>query len=109
MGTRSSLLSFLSFFASHGPDFGLHLNLSKCELFWPSADPEFPPNFKWVTGLELLGSSLLGDDNFFKEFLSSCLDKVAVTQDKLAVLDDPQVELHHLCSCLSCCKIIHLF
>ena len=36
----------------------------------------------------------------------SCLDKV--TQDKLAMLDDPQVELQLLRSCLSSCKIIHL-
>ena len=111
MGTRSSLLSLLSLFAFHGPDFGLHLNLSKCELFWSSGDPsfsEFPSDIKWVTGLELLGSPLWGDDNLLKEFLSSCLDKVAVSQDKLAMLDDPQVELHLLRSCLSSCKIIHL-
>jgi len=111
VGTRSSLLSLLSLFTSHGPDFGLHLNLSKCELFWPSGDPtfpEFPSDIKRVTSLELLGSPLWGDENFFHKFLSSRLDKVATTQDKLALLDDPQVELHLLRSCLSSCKIIHL-
>jgi len=40
--------------------------------------------------------------------LSSQLDKMALTQEKLALLDDPQVELHLQCSCLSSCKIIHL-
>ena len=66
-----------------------------CELFWPSGDsfPEFPPDIKQVTGLELLGSQLWGDDNFFGEFLSSRMDKVASIQDKLDVLNDPQAEL----------------
>jgi len=111
VGTRSSLLSLLSLFTSRGPDFGLHLNLSKCELFWPSGDPtfpEFPSDIRRVTGLELLGSPLWGDECFFNEFLSSRLDKVATIQDKLALLEDPQVELHLLRSCLSSCKIIHL-
>ena len=36
------------------------------------------------------------------------MDKVALTQEKLSLLDDPQVELHLLRSCLSSCKIIHL-
>ena len=38
IGSRSSLLHLskvLNIFTSHGPQFGLHLNLSKCELFWP--------------------------------------------------------------------------
>ena len=48
VGKRSSLSSLLSYFATRGPDHGLHLNLSKCELFWPSGDsfPEFPPDIK---------------------------------------------------------------
>ena len=36
------------------------------------------------------------------------MDKVALTQAKLSLLDDPQVELHLLRSYLSSCKIIHL-
>ena len=79
------------------------MNLSKCELFWPSGDsfPEFSSDIKRVSGLELLGSPLWGDDSFFKDFLSSRIDKVALTQDKLSILDDSQVELHLLRSCLS--------
>ena len=33
IGSRSSLLQLLDTFITHGPQFGLHLNLSKCELF----------------------------------------------------------------------------
>jgi len=36
------------------------------------------------------------------------MEKVALTQDKLCLLDDSQVELHLLRSCLSSCKIVHL-
>ena len=88
----------------------LHLNLTKCEVFWPSGDffPNLPTDIKRVKSLELLGSPLWGDDIFFNDFLSSRMDKVALTQEKLSLLDDPQVELHLLRSCLSSCKIIHL-
>jgi len=50
----------------------------------------------------------VGDNDFFEDFLSSRIDKVASTQGKLSLMDDPQVELHLLHSCLSSCKIIHL-
>jgi len=53
--------------------------LSKCKLFWPSGDDsfiEFPPYIKRVSGLELLGFALWGNDIFFREFLTGCIDKV---------------------------------
>jgi len=59
IGSKSSLLKLLDSFSVHGPQFGLHLNLSKCELFWPTGDsfPEFPTNINRASeGLELLGS-----------------------------------------------------
>ena len=86
------------------------MNLSKCELFWFSVDsfPNFPPDIRRVTGLQLLGSPLRGDNDFFKDFISSRIDKVVSIQAKLSLLHDPQVELLLLRSCLSSCKIIHL-
>ena len=74
---------------SYGPQFGLHLNLSKRELFWPSGDsfPEFPTNIKRMSkGLELLGSPIWGTTEFFDQFLSSCLAKVAAAQDRISML-----------------------
>jgi len=111
IGSKSSLLKLLDAFSVHGPQFGLHLNLSKCELFWPSGDsfPEFPTNINRASeGLELLGSPIWGTDNFFDQFLSSRLSRVVAAQDSIAILEDPQVELHLLRSCLGSCKIIHL-
>ena len=91
------VLSLLSLFTSHGPDFGLHLNCQNVSCFDLRVSPPFLNSLLHVTGLELLGSPLWGDKNFFYKFLSS----------RLALLDDPQAELHLLCSCLSNCKIIH--
>jgi len=71
VGNQSSLQTLLSHFVSRGPEFGLHLNLSKCEIFWPTGDasfPDFPPDIKRVGGLELLGSALWGPDAFSVSF-----------------------------------------
>ena len=72
IGSRSSLLALLSCFTQSGPSFGLHINLSKCELYWPSGDssfPEFPHAIKQInpesSGLELLGSPVWGPPTFF--------------------------------------------
>jgi len=111
IGSKNSLLQLLESFSLHGPQFGLHLNLSKCEVFWPSGDsfPEFPTNIKRVSdGLELLGSPIWGTTAYFDQFLSARLSKVAAAQDSIAILEDPQVELHLLRSCLGSCKVIHL-
>ena len=40
-GSRSSLLVLLSCCTHSGPSFSLHINLSKCELYWPSGDRSF--------------------------------------------------------------------
>ena len=107
IGSRSSLLKLLNIFTSHGPQFGLHLNLSKCELFWPSDNsfPEFPTNIKRVgKGLELLGSPIWETAEFFDQFLSSWLVKVAAAQARISILGRTS-----LWSCLGSCKIIHSF
>ena len=36
IGPQSSLTALLTLFSQDGPVFGLHLNLAKCEIFWPS-------------------------------------------------------------------------
>ena len=41
IGKRSAILSFLDKLISIGPDLGLHLNLSKCEICWPTGDQSF--------------------------------------------------------------------
>ena len=41
VGTRSSLSNFLELVKSKGLSFGLHLNVARCEVFWPSGDQFF--------------------------------------------------------------------
>jgi len=64
----------------------------------------FLPTIKHIDpdsgGLELLGSPVL---LFFDPFISSQIDKMCSVPDKPALLEDPQLELHLLISCLSVC------
>ena len=51
VGSPTALSSFLDVLQLQGPSFGLHPNLSKCEVFWPSGDKsfvDFPPAVKRV-------------------------------------------------------------
>jgi len=101
-----------SSFANFGPCFGLYINFSKCELYWPCGDntfPDFHPAIKRINpesgGLE---SPVWSHTSFFDSLLSTHLDKILAVQDKLTLLEDPQVELHLLRSCLSVCKVTHI-
>jgi len=50
----------------------------------------------------------MGNNNFFDQYLTAHLAKVAAAQESIAILEDPQVELHLLHSYLGSCKIVHL-
>ena len=89
--------------------------MKKCEVFWPSGDssfPEFPEEVIRINqvlgGAEFLGAPVVGSDAFFDQSFAKRVDKVLSCQDRLSDLEDPQVELHLLRSCLSLCKINHL-
>ena len=95
-----------------GPSYGLLVNVDKCEVFWPSGDqtfPEFPSEIKRVYqsegGATLLGSPVYGKDDFIDSTLAKVVDKVLNSQNHLQDLDNPQVELHLLRSCLGSCKL----
>ena len=111
VGPRSSMVSLIDRFQQLGPTLGLHLNLSKCEIFWPSGDqsfPEFPPEMCRLSisdgGVDLLGSPILGSEEFTEAYVLNKVDKVLAMQDHLDDLEDPQVELHLLRSCLGLCS-----
>ncbi|XP_062512774.1 uncharacterized protein LOC134188624 [Corticium candelabrum] len=111
-GTRKCVSKLINFIIEKGPSLGLHVNLSKCEVFWPSGDrthPEFPPEVhRSSDGMELLGSPVFGSSDFFTNCFKKRVDQVANTQSHLSDLENPQVELQLLRSCLSICKINHL-
>ena len=115
VGLRSAVSSLLDRLLVKGPSYGLLLNLQKCEVFWPSGDPSFPEFPDGVQraqdisgGAELLGSPVFGPDSFFDDSFGKKIDKVLFYQDQLTDLEDPQVELLLLRSCLSLCKVNHL-
>ena len=110
------MAAFLELLCKRGPEFGLYVNLGKCEIFWPSGDQQFPELPEEVTriacsadsGLHLLGSPAFGTPEFMASFPSTRVSKVLACQARLTDLDDPQVELHLLRSGLSLCKMVHL-
>ena len=84
-------------------------------MFWPSEDqefPSFPPAVHCLcvssNGVELLGSPIFGSHEFFDNFFKSRIDKVLDAQDRLPDLDNPQIPLHLLRSCLNLSKLNHL-
>ena len=115
VGHRRVVRRILDGLVSAGPQFGLHVNLTKCELYWPSGDqsfPEFPTAITRTSqasdGVELLGSPVHGSPEFFDNAVGQRITKVLAAQAHLDDLDDPQIALHLLRSCLSLCKINHL-
>lgn len=112
IGPRSAVAAFVEQISRFGPDYGLFLNLSKCEVFWPCGDfsfPEFPEEFLRPTeGISLLGSPLWGEESFYQEVVDSTIAKTLSLQSSILELEDAQVEMHLLRSCLSVCKVNHL-
>ena len=57
---------------------------------------------------DFLGSPLWGSEDFFNTSLSTRIDKIWESQQRLQDIEDPQVELLLLRSCLSLCKLNHI-
>ena len=110
IGSRVAIASLLCSLIYTGPKHCLCVNLSKCEVCWPSRNQKFPEidsalrriNSK-SSELELLGSPIVGPDDFFQDFFKTNL----FTQSRLSDLDDPQVELQLLRRCLGMSKLNH--
>ena len=61
-----------------------------------------------VYGAELLRSPIVGPEDFFIKYFGSCVDKVLEAQSILLELENLQVAIQLLRSCLSVCKCNHL-
>ena len=55
-----------------------------------------------------MGSPILGSEGFTEAYVLNKVDQVLAMQDHLDDLEDPQVELHLLRSCLGLCKVMFL-
>ena len=62
LGIENDVLVFVHALNDRCPEYGLHLNLGKCEVFWPSASPTsfdlFPRDIirNWTNGNDEFGS-----------------------------------------------------
>lgn len=71
--------------------------------------PEFPPEIaRLKDGVSLLGSPLWGTPDFFNSTIAHLVDAVHAIQAEITELDDPQVGVHLLRSCLGVGKINHI-
>ncbi len=85
---------------------GMKLNEEKCEIWgWEGEDEEwmgqFPEKVRRIreNGFELLGAPV-GDKEFSEEYAKKRVARVKEVLDRLDVVDDPQVELALMRSCL---------
>ena len=102
----------LKLLQSESASIGLHLNLPKCELWWPSRSTNldvFPPDIRRIDGdgIELLGSGI-GTPSFVSSIAESRVTQAATLHDVIPSLDDPQSELALLKSCAGVCKVTHV-
>ena len=94
-----------------GPALGLHLNVKKNEIWWPSrASPDpFPADVDRVAneGVKLLGAPI-GTKAFTTDFVQKKLDSLAAVCKILKEVNDAQIEFALFRGCLSYNKINHL-
>ena len=108
IGKTEHLVKAFKVISENAPELGLHLSLPKCQLFWPTKNPDFeieknvfPPDIERVRceGVDLLGSPL-GSEDFCDKLVMDRVQKIEKTLDMLPELDDPQIELLLLRSCV---------
>ena len=96
---------------TEGPALGLHLNVKKNEIWWPSrrgSDP-FPADVDRVdnAGVKLLGAPI-GSKEFTTDFVRKKLKALKDVCDALRMVNDAQIEFGLFRGCLSYNKINHL-
>eukprot|EP00884_Botryococcus_braunii_P016683 jgi/Botrbrau1/3699/Bobra.0008s0026.1 len=114
IGDTCVLRGYLEQLISEGPRWGIRLNLRKSLLWWPSFDPRREDGFPEELcqnrdlGVRLLGGPLSASRVFVSAFVGDKAIEVARTMDRLALLDDPQVELLLLRACMGLCRMVHV-
>ena len=110
-GERSAVVRALHLIEELGPHLGLHINLSKCEIFSKNGNSHFPDTVKSsiLPNLEILGSPI-GDfiycSRFFAEKRSRFRALLRALTDVSAV--DLHVAISLLRMCGGYCKFVHL-
>jgi hypothetical protein len=95
IGPRQMVLSALELIEEEGRSYGLHLNHSKCELYWPTSDPhgweEFPSSIIRCSsdGVDLLGAPL-GTHDYVRNFTKGRVEKINALLKAMVAMDAPQ-------------------
>ena len=111
IGAVEDVYKVFELIQKEGPARGLHLNVKKNEIWWPSRvtpDP-FPADVDRVdnAGVKLLGAPI-GTKDFTTDFVRKKLDALDAVYKTLRDVNDAQVEFALFRGCLSYNKINHL-
>ena len=107
IGPSDTIRSIVSLLKTRGPELGLHLNASKCVVYWPQGvvgdviDPEMKTVFE---GIELLGCPI-GTPTFMDACVLKKVQKMSDLMGKATDINDSQVSYHLMRSCLGVPKM----
>ncbi|XP_026400006.1 uncharacterized protein LOC113295887 [Papaver somniferum] len=106
IGDTMEVSKDLRIIQDEGPARGLHLNISKTEIFWPSVDPRrdmigvFPTNISKPTrGVKILGGPVSMDLQFCSNMVVDRVEKTNRLMHNIKKLQDPQSKLLLLRRC----------
>ena len=104
VGKTEDVFKAFTILCQMSPEYGLELNLKKCELWWCSNDLNwtlFPAEImrNLGTGTELLGSAV-GSPEFKTRVLAKRVQKIQLLHCALKDLDSAQTKIHFLRSCI---------
>ncbi len=110
IASREDAAHILEEIQLQGPDRGLHLNMRYSGLVVITPSRNFPTTSLNLKTASLSSGLLYGApmQAFFDQSVTNKIDKVVALHSTLPLLEDVQVELHLLKSCLGICKINHL-
>jgi hypothetical protein len=112
IGDSEEVAKSLDIIRATGPGLGLHLNIRKTEIFWPSCDGSklrkglFPSDIgRPLSGVKLLGGAVSRDRGFIEDVAMKRAVRVVELMHLLPKLRDPQSELLLLRSCMGIAKL----
>ena len=110
-GSEKAVARVITILSELGPQLGLFLNVSKCEVFSKGNMNSFPPGMMRsnTPNMEVLGAPI-GDILFCAKFVANQRAKANVLLSRLQQVGskDPQVAYLLLRFCGSFCKMVHL-
>ena len=108
-GPISAVLRVLSIITDLGPPLGLHINLSKCELFSVNDLSRFPNEMKKsnVPHFDILGAPI-GDFLFCAKYIAQKRTDASKLQLAQVGSSDPHLATLLLRQCGGFCRLIHL-